>query len=282
MKKYLSIGNIICGILTFALLAATISLFAQVEASMPLIKSAVVITDGKVLPENEGKLVLVSGNVTADGSIVRDPVFDVTVQSPYLERIVEVFQWEEDSDGDSYMEWSRKISYSSTSNPRSKPFDDMSFYSTAKVGEFELSPEHLDKLSEIAVDVKDLEPSYDANIDTFNTYYYYSTDPSSAFSLIGDAIITFRMIDPAHLGRITVLAKQEGGRLTDYNAAENKYPINYLFHGVLSFDEVLAQVESDNKMGKIVSIILTVLFAGLTVLFTKRRISRYKARMEMR
>ncbi len=55
---------VIWGALTVITLALTITAFSQWDAMAPLREGAVVITDGEVLPENEGKPVLVSGRAT--------------------------------------------------------------------------------------------------------------------------------------------------------------------------------------------------------------------------
>jgi|GEM_PF-6061926 len=87
------LGAVIFGGLTILLLFLSIGSIKQYNNMDSLRKDAVVITDGKVLPENEGKLVVVSGRATADESTVSDMDFDVTVESPYLSRRVEMRQW---------------------------------------------------------------------------------------------------------------------------------------------------------------------------------------------
>lgn len=46
----------------------------------------VVLKEPKVLPENDGKLVLVTGRVTAKEKELKDKDFGINVKTPYLKR----------------------------------------------------------------------------------------------------------------------------------------------------------------------------------------------------
>ena len=199
MGKYLSIGNVVCGILFILGIILAIRTFEQIGRSAPLIKNAVEIKDGKVLPENEGKLVLVSGKMTADGT-AGDPDFEMTAESPY---------------------------------------QDKTFYSGVKIGEFKLSPEYLDKLSDSnnKIDGKKL----------------------------GEATVLAKQQD----GVLTPYYAGDG---------EEEYPISEFYEGIVSFNKVIRLREDNNKLARNGIIVLTVLFGLLSVCFTVRNIVRKKPR----
>jgi hypothetical protein len=102
-----------------------------------------------------------------------------------------------------------------------------------------------------------------------NTYYLYNT--SSKNVEIGDSKITFRMIDPAKLGNVTILAKQEGGALVDYTGA-GIYPINLWYDGILSLSDVLEEVETGATTARVTGFALAFIFAGLAAFLTWRKI----------
>ena len=122
------------------------------------------VKNAKVLPENEGKLVLVSGN-TEKEKIVTDEEFNISVQTIKLVRKVEMYQWRETKTWDSEKEeykyeyskiWSDSLledihfeyrnAFLSEShiNPDTMPYKNQSFYNTVKLGEFELSSDQLE------------------------------------------------------------------------------------------------------------------------------------------
>ena len=285
------IGIVICGFITFFMLLLSLTAFIQYNEMEPMRESAVVIADGKILPENEGKLVFVSGRVTVGESIVSDTDFDVTVEAPYLARIVEMRQWMRSSSKNRNMGdlviWSselqprrQEIGGEWYTNPTHIPFEGAVFHADAPfmLGEFELSQELLEKflrlpdrrtivsgLKQSGADKNGLELLND------NTYFYKSNfGPviGDAFGTslfgIGDVRIYFQIVDPSKLGEITVMAKQENGMLTKYS--ESISHISHLYDGIMNKDEVLAVEKSSDNIGAITAICITLIPAGFTAL----------------
>ena len=238
------------------------------------IEKAVVINDGKVLPENEGKLVMVSGRVTADADVtVTDPDFGLTVQSPFLERYVQEYWKHTDSKDNDYWSWDR-IKYRSAN-----------FYSTARIGEFELSNEHLEKLSGSIRYVKPLK-------DTASGKYSYVVEGSVCYYPLGnsniftqstettnkrDARVRYSMVDLSVPVEHTILAKQEGGKLTVYSTGKSiDDDINNVYEGRKSISEILSEVEAGSKENNTYLIIFPIVFSVITVFrfWRKKRRSR--------
>jgi hypothetical protein len=240
-----------------------------------------------VLPQNEGKLVLVSGHVTVEDCEVSDKDFDVTVQAPRLARIVEMRQWRSSSTNrnmEDLVIWSSQlqprhqtIGGEQYTNPGSIPFDEAVFQADIPfmLGEFELAPKLLEKfldlpgrrtrvngLMQSGADKNGLELVND------NMYFYKSDfwaigdEFGASFYDIGDVRIFFQMVDPAKLGEITAIAKQENGMLTQYQ--EGISYIEHLYDGILSKDDVLKEEQTNNTYGAIFAICMTLLLAGVT------------------
>jgi len=244
-------------------------------------KSAIenaVETGGKVLPENEGRLVLVSGKVTAgDDVTLNDPEFGVSVRSPYLERYAQVYREHIDSSDRKYWSWDWQKDNSAR------------FYSSAKIGEFELSIEQVEKLSASMRYVSELKNSIAERyflIVRDNIHYYYvpknydSFNPSDVKLYEGDGRVCFLTIDLSKPAEYTILAKQEGSKLTNFHIANSvDNDINYVYEGKKSISEILSLLDADMKKKDASSglIIMAVGFGGtaiLRILLKKRRSRR--------
>ena len=283
------IYGVIFAVLTVLLLFLAIKAFMQYKNMVPLREGAVVITDGKLLPENEEKMVVVSGAVTTDGSTITDSDFDVTVQSPYLSRHVEMLQWVNsrgygNESGYMQTEWCDTVQRDEENdgkrylNPDSMQFDSATFYSAIQLGEFILSDALCEKyvrLPNRLMDVDGDELSQDGAdnnglVIDGDTYYYDNGDAHG----IGDIQIYFTKIDLSNLGTITVMARQEQGMLTVYDNDEIS-PIGLLYDGIVSKEEILDTETSSDTAGRIAAAVLTVLFAGITAL-NIRKVFLYK------
>ena len=312
MNKLLALLKNLISVTGFFLLLTVLCLIWNIwisgrgDGAVPLIKNAVIITDGKVLPENEGRLVLVSGKVTAAGSTTTDPDFELTVESPYLRRKVGKYRYvspTKDKNGDyvpGYHDWLEEsndsaIKKDGTIDPflydsqRDFPYQDKVFYSTAKIGEFELSLEHLHKFQNSLVLVHGLQQSVAEKLGMellSDTTYFLPKEKGAIDKFFdkvsskdtrslteGDVRVYFYMIDTAKIGDITILAKQEGGKLTDY-AYGDIYSINELYNGIVSHGEILAEAESDASGNKIITGVVTGIFATITVILIIRKIRR--------
>ena len=288
LGNFVSVAGVFV-LLTIVVLFVASRLLKQERLSMPLIRNAAVVTDGKVLPANEGRLVLVSGTITAEGT-ASDPDFDVTVQSPCLERVVEVYMKRHKYENNKKVEYNSWEQFRIKDKRFDKTIENHAFYSSAKIGEFELSPDCLDKLESPKVRVHELPQSaadkYGMKLFKNGTYYLpnereglnkviadlLEVDESAGYSE-GDARISYRMIDPAQLGVVTILAKQQGGVLTTCypSGKEGEYPINKIYDGVVSLDEVIRQEESSYKVAKIAAGVIVGIVSIVTLILVIRK-----------
>jgi hypothetical protein len=296
------IGTIICGALAILTLFLTINAFSQWSNMQPLREGAVVIEGGKVVPENEGKLVLVSGRVTVEDNEVSDTQFDVTVKSPYLSRIVEMCQWKTINQKGTmaeYVIWSTELELKQQDfegeryvNPDRFPFDASVFKADVPfmLGELELSEKLIEKyvtgrLTRVTELTQNGADKNSVDLDKTNNWYYYHSDfktlvgnqVNTGIYDIGDARVFFLMLDTKNPGEITVMAKQQNGRLVAYDNGDIS-PIEVLHDGIKSKEEIIAAEQSDDNAGAVVSIVLTVIFAGLTVFFVLRILKAKKQR----
>ena len=282
MLKVLGLlGFIVCCLITFVFLLVAFMTFTQSFNLRSVFKNIRVIPDGKVLPENEGELVLVSGRIRSGGGTVSDPAFGLTVDSPYLERIVEVYQ---QSKGENSVFWAWS---------RNKIAD--AFYSSAvKIGEFEFPSGHLNKLKSSMVRVTELKQSQAGKyykVAMYNNYYYYLPVDDESFiraagnldnidfslkETVGDTRVSFKMLDLSNPAEYTVLAKQEGAGFAEYKGGH--YPLYEFYEGRKSLSEVLVFLEMYDREDKIYTVVCTAFFVGLTVLLSCRRISRSRSR----
>ena len=72
-----------------------------------IISEVVVLEEAKVLPENEGKLVLISGKLTGNDTNVKDEDFNIEVNTPYLKRDVEIYELKSVLSGKYNFEWKK-------------------------------------------------------------------------------------------------------------------------------------------------------------------------------
>ena len=275
-------GAVIFGVLTIFLIFLSIKALMQYDNMEPIREGAAVVTDGRILRENEGKVVIVSGRAEADGITLSDTDFDVTVQSPYLERHVEMRQWVNSrgygqENGTMEVRWSSFVERDQDNggnryyNPDSIPFKGAVFSSTVKLGEFKLSDELFEKLLRLPDRITNATELTNKGADRNglqlkgNEYFF---DNRKLYGF-GDVRVYFTKADTSRLGEITVMAKQEEGMLTAYDTEEIS-PISLLYDGIISKDKVLRAAKSDEKSGTITMICLIFLFAGLTVLYVRR------------
>lgn len=101
MKKIIGIALIIAGIL-FASLTVK-SLFSSPQAEKQ-IKSAITVKDGKLLPENEGKTVVVSGTLKADEPLI-DNLTGVSLPGITAKRTVWTYRRVADKGDDRVWNW---------------------------------------------------------------------------------------------------------------------------------------------------------------------------------
>ena len=71
----------------------------NIKTTAELEDNYVDVKSDSISPKNEGKLVAVSGKLINDAELVDDK-FNITIKTPLMKRIVEVYQWEEKEESD--------------------------------------------------------------------------------------------------------------------------------------------------------------------------------------
>ncbi len=113
MKKIIGIILVIGGIF-FALLA--VKALVSAPQSYEKIRAAATIKDGKVIPENEGKLVVVSGTLKPAEQL-QDPITGVKLPGVTAKRTVWTYERDTNSDDKQVWDWKPEITdYSEKAN----------------------------------------------------------------------------------------------------------------------------------------------------------------------
>ncbi len=262
------VGNSIKGILGgFVLLLICIILLwwnegnnvRNIKTTNEMSKVYVDVSSDKVEATNEGKLVATHGKLI-NTQVMTDETFNVTIETPVLERIVEIYQWEEDSSTDddgettySYKKvWSSDIIDSGTfhqgghDHPAVKPYEDQKWTSTdVKVGAFDLSTKQIDMLS--------TDGKYnDFNLDTITALGYkveglYVTNSDNLSSpKIGDVRISFVYNNSTE---VSVLAVQSGNSFIDFTSEAGKN-VNRVMDGAHNGQDMINVIVKENNMIK--------------------------------
>lgn len=222
-------------------------------------KSLVEVSSNKVDSKNEGKLIATSGKIENTEELV-DSTFQVKIVTPKMRRIVEVYQWEEDSntdeDGNTTYQYqkvwkdeiidSTDFHQSGHDNPKQMQYQNEVYKSNnVKVGAFTLSPNQIDRLST------------NGNYNSFNEetvsqlglkidtdYLTTSTDIDNP--QIGDIRISFEYNNSTD---ISVLAVQKGNSFGDFVSKAGK-TINKVVDGTHSGTEMINSIKEGNKIFK--------------------------------
>ncbi len=113
MKKIIGVILIIGGLL-FALLA--VKALVSAPQTYEKIRAAATIKDGKLIPENEGKLVVVSGTLKPAEQL-RDPITGVKLPGVTAKRTVWTYERDTNSDDEQVWDWKPEITdYSEKAN----------------------------------------------------------------------------------------------------------------------------------------------------------------------
>ena len=228
------------------------------------IEDAIYLDDAQVLPENEGKRVIVAGTVTVRETAT-DTDLGISLDSPLMRRKVEKLKY--------FDEWQ----WSSVSDASvNESLTDANFVGKASIGQFELD-EHLvrtlpaserdwDEDDLDAATIERLERQWNFVLD--GGQLYISQAPPSVMDLDhlmyseleGSYRVRYRMWHPGQELKATVVGIQRGNTLC-YDPDLNASPA---FEGVLTVDEMVKENGFGVLMGEIIfagipAIILTIL-----------------------
>ncbi len=231
----------------------------NIKSTAEMEKVYVDVTSDKVDAANEGKLIATNGKLLNEQEL-QDDVFSVTIKTPIMKRIVEVYQWEEDSstdeDGDTTYSYSKKWSSSiidsgnfhdkSHENPKVKPYEDKVYTSSdVKVGAFTLSSNQVDTLS-----TKGTFTDYNAekmqvlNLNIVGNYVTNSQDLNNP--QIGDTRVSIVYNNSTD---ISVLAVQQGNTFVDFVSKSGR-SVNRVMDGTHSGIEMINVIKDEDNLIK--------------------------------
>lgn len=231
----------------------------NIKTTAELEDNYVDVKSDSISPKNEGKLVAVSGKLINDAELVDDK-FNITIKTPLMKRIVEVFQWEEkeesdDNDNKRYIYskvWSDDLIDSSEfhdaghDNPANKLYDNKTFTSDdVKVGAFSLTNAQINKLSTKGSFNDFNEESISSlSLKTSGSYITNSDDIDNP--KVGDVRISFKYNDSSE---ISILAVQSGKSFKAFTSKAGK-SVNKVVDGSLSGKEIIEDIKSEDNFLK--------------------------------
>ena len=237
------------------------------------------VKSDEVNPNNEGKLVSTNGKIKVIDESLKDDYFNVIVPGTgKMIIVVEMYQWVEDCEEEDdrtvcnyEKKWLDEVENSSSfeesghDNPGQMPYEEEVYLANqVELGAFKLSSTQISMLSTNAL----VTP--DATVFLPNGYSvvdkYITTASSMSNPQVGDVRVSFKYSNDTD---ITVLAMQKGESFADYVSAKDKV-INELHSGLLSGDEMIDIVETENNIFKWVLRFLGVVLvtAGSAALLT--------------
>jgi len=289
-----SIKSVLVGlvmfVVAFPLLFWNESRAVQTTRSLKEGSGAVVsVPADKVDPANEGRLVHVSGPVTAEGTLT-DEQYGVSAEALKLVRNVEMYQWTEDKKSeekkklgggtetvttyDYKKEWSDKAVDSSSfqhpeghENPGALPVESETLIADPiTLGAFTLSSDLVEKLGgevDLPVGQEQIPEEQSKQIRADNGRFYLGENPSSP--QIGDARISFQVVNP---GPRSLIAAQVGETFEPY-ATKAGDAILLLEEGTKSAAAMFKTAQDANIMMTWIlrAVGFFVMFLGLLMVF---------------
>lgn len=220
----------------------------------------------RVAPENEGKLIHISGEAVPSGTLT-DPAFGISEKGLRLERLVEMFQWEEETKSNTrkklgggtetvkettyVTKWSSKKINSSKfkqttghQNPTSWPYESKeTVAASATIGAFALPTTIIGKIG-TAKPIQPTESSIPAELGTrariSDGYLYVSANPTTP--TVGDFRIRFSVV-PSSVA--SIVAQQTGNSLQPYTT-KNGRTIELVETGQKSADAMFTSAKEGN------------------------------------
>ena len=257
-----SFGGVIAGIVM--IIIGTILLWwnegenvKNIKSTNELEKVAIELKDTKVDSKNEGKAVLVAGDLNVVDDSVKDDEFMLSIKTAKLSRYVDVYQWEETSDTDSdghttyhyekkwvtnHINDSSNFHESGHDNPKSIRYAFMDYSAdTVKVGDFKLTDEQVN-----GFDTEEQLSGENATLPEGYTYKDGYVTNAGETPEVGNVRIYWKY---NNWKEVTVLAVQKGDTFADFVSKEGRH-INYVSEGRKTLAEAIENIRSGDKMMK--------------------------------
>ena len=238
------------------------------------------IANSPIDANNEGKLVALNGKMDIADAALTDSEFGVQLKTAKLNRIVEMYQWEERKETDDNNTryeykavWSESQIDSSTfhntsyQNP-SMPYSSQGFYaSNISVGDFKLSKEQIENLEAFDELQLDSDKTYKEGfaIKSGSEKQYLTNTADFEDPKIGDIRVRYEY---SNYEEVSILAVQKGDSFADYVSKVGK-KTNKVIPGSCDGSGVISYITDENNTMKwIFRLIgtLAIIF-GISMLF---------------
>ena len=214
---------------------AFININKEKDMNKEILKEVVYVTDGKVIPENEGKLVLVSGKIDYNNLVgfIELENFSSIKASRKVEDYVKVF--DEENNEYEYKWKEREKALENAGGDYLKTIVSEEKVSDIKIGNFELDDKGLSLIPTDKYYSKQEKVG-----DLITKGIYYSNDPDEENLKEGDMKITYKYYDLESNPYLSVLAVQKGNSFIPYQVDKKK-----------SFYQVFtSKVDTEKKLTK--------------------------------
>lgn len=263
-------------------------------------ENMVIVEDGKYHEENNGKVVAIKGTLATD-EFLKDEKFGVIAKNtPRLERKVLEYRYYNSKKNTSYSEdetnikrskiwktrWEDKATVAEfvendgyqmgemlDSITQDKNFEDIKpetfTLNPLLNNELEIPQEKLLKFpcnTPVVIDSTNEQLVVENYSNTFKLKNNEFTTVTGNSPVVGDIRVSFRYLDLEKLGTVTVVAKQEDGKLVEYEG-ENSDIVFEVYKGDLSKEEILNKMKEDDnyaKMGVAITF-LVIIIIGMII-----------------
>lgn len=261
----ISKGKIVLAVLLVLLIVTGVRNIKQRKAdNEKILKQVTIVSDGKVKAENEGKLVLVSGEIDYENPIDFEEL-DYTLNTFKITRTVKDFVSFE-KDGKTHYEWQERT------EPKHNVYRPLDLLYTIEeverptVGEFTLDDYGLEHVR-TNTSYSDNETIYGL---AWNGMEY--TNPNRDEEEVGDVSVTYEYFDVDKCEYLTILAKQKGNSFEPYKLGKTQ--IYSIYEGKVTSTDMLKEkldIEvKQSKRGRIAFIVLILAIAGI-VAYDKKK-----------
>ena len=279
MKKIIGIILIIGGLL-FAALA--VKALVSAPQSYEKIRAAATIKDGKVIPENEGKLVVVSGTLKPAEQL-QDPITGVKLPGVTAKRTVWTYERDTNSDDEQVWDWKpENTDYSEKANfgINAEILTSTMLAAPTLLGEFKLESKLLNPLIRntefTQYDKESLKDGWNVLSGGKESRYCVSKEhwlPKKSTGMYsttgyGSQKISYGIVSPDDPLEYTILGVQKGDTLIKSEDVDSVTT----FKGLMTAEEFADESKKEARGGSIFGIVAGILLAVIGVgMLTFRR-----------
>lgn len=239
------------------------------KSDLPERKDAIFVEDAKVIPENEGKLIVISGiPEIIEGAV--DPQAGVSFDSPYVSRSIEQLVWDDIS-----KKWRKKEINSLSKEAEEYP---LHLSGKMKIGEFEIDEELMYRLNPLTrnVEKQDFDEKEIASMEKTGylidetTTLWYSQVPSADEDFYtemdhilypewdGAVLIRWNIWEPKEEEGFTMVGVQKGNTLTYTELGDTLLPVEQKIMDEKTYQEMIEPYEHQDAV-KYAYLVMTVL-----------------------